>query len=90
MCSKQNKRLKFECFSSITRCDVNVNVNLMVENVTRIKSGIIINVFVSTKIQKNKMHSKRIIFGILLHVLVKMLNIYQLLLTIQSLHMIKL
>ena len=90
MCSKQNKRLKFECFSSITRYDVNVNVNLMVENVTRIKSGIIINVFVSTKIQKNKMHSKRIIFGILLHVLVKMLNIYQLLLTIQSLHMIKL
>ena len=87
MCSK---KFRLECFSLITRYHVNVNVNLMVENVTRIKSGIIINVFVSAKIQKNIMHAKRIIFGILLHVVVKMLNIYQLLLTIQLLRVIKL
>ena len=47
------------------------------------QSGIMINVNVSAKIQKNIMHVKNIIFGILLHVVVKMLNIQQVLLTIQ-------
>ena len=55
----------------------------MVENRTRIKSGIMINVDVSAKIQKNIMHAKEIIFGILLQVVVKMLNIKQVLLMIQ-------
>ena len=43
----------------------------MVENVTQIKSGIIINVGVSGKIQKDIMHVKKITFKILLHVVVK-------------------
>ena len=50
---------------------VNVNVKLMVENVTRIKSEITIYVDVNAKIWKNNMC---VIFGILLHVLVKMGN----------------
>ena len=49
------------------------NVNLNVENVIQIKSGITINVDVS---------EKKIIFGILLHVNVKMKNIRQVLLMI--------
>ena len=44
----------------------------MVENVTRIKSRIKINVDVSAKIKKKNMCAKKIIFGILLHVPVKM------------------
>ena len=46
----------------------------MVENVTRIKSGIVINAGVSKKIQKNMMHAKKIVFGILAHVFVRMVN----------------
>ena len=53
----------------------NVNVNLTIENVTRIKSETMMNVDVSIEIQKNMMHVKKIIFRILLHVLVIMLNI---------------
>ena len=53
----------------------NVNVNLMVENVIKIKSEITINIGVSTKSQKNVICAKKIIFGILLHVVVKMVNI---------------
>ena len=47
----------------------------MVENVTQIESGIIINVSMSAKIQKNTMHVKKIIFGTLLHVVLKMADI---------------
>ena len=50
-----------------------MNANLMVD-VTRIKSGIIINVGVSTKIQNNIICAKKIIFRILLHAVVKMEN----------------
>ena len=53
----------------------NANVNLKVEKVARIKSGIMINVGVTANIQKNIIHVKRIIFGILLHVVVKILHI---------------
>ena len=49
-----------------------VNVNLMEEIVTRINGGIMINVDVSVK---NVMYVKKIMFGILLHVIVKMENI---------------
>ena len=55
----------------------------MVENVTRIKSGSTINVSASAKIQKNIMQVKTIIFGILIHVVAKMVNLYEVLLTIQ-------
>ena len=47
----------------------NVNVNLMEENVIQINGGIMINVDVSVK---NIMYVKKIMFGILLHVIVKM------------------
>ena len=45
------------------------NVNLMEENVIQINGGITINVNVSVK---NVMYVRKIIFGILLHVVVKM------------------
>ena len=47
----------------------NVNVSLMGENVTRIKSGI-----TSAKIKESIMCAKKIIFEILLHEVVKMVN----------------
>ena len=50
----------------------NVNVNLMKENVIQINGEITINVNVSVK---NVMYVKKIMFGILLHVVVKMENI---------------
>ena len=40
----------------LTKHTPNVNANLMLVNVTRIKSGIMINVGVSAKIQKNITH----------------------------------
>ena len=46
----------------------------MVENVTRIKSGITITVGVSVKILKDTIHARKIIFETLLHVVVKMVN----------------
>ena len=49
----------------------NGNVNLMDENVIQIRGGITINVDVSVK----NIYVKKIIFGILLHVVVKMVNI---------------
>ena len=52
-----------------------MNVNLMVKNVIQTKSETTINVDVSAKIKENIMCVKKIIFGILAHVLVKMLNI---------------
>ena len=60
----------------------NVNVNLTVENVIQIKFGITINVGVSAKIQE-KMCAKKAIFGILLHVVVKMADMQKALLMIQ-------
>ena len=50
----------------------NVNVNLMEENVIQINSGTTINVVVSVE---NVMYMKKIIFGILLHVAMKMENV---------------
>ena len=51
---------------------MNVNVNLMEENVIQINGGIMINVDVSVK---NIIYVKKIIFGILIHVIAKMENI---------------
>ena len=52
----------------------NGNLILMVESLIQIKSGIMINVDGSVK---NIIYVKKIIFGILLHVVVKMVNIKQ-------------
>ena len=49
-----------------------INVNLMSENVIQIKSGIMVNVGVSVK---NIVYVEKITFGILLHVVAKMINI---------------
>ena len=51
---------------------MNVNVDLMKENVIQINGEIMINVDVSVK---NVMYVKKIMFGILLHVVIKMGNI---------------
>ena len=53
----------------------------MVQSVFQAKSEIIIKVSASAK----KIYVKNIIFGILLHVVAKRVNIYQVLLTIQLL-----
>ena len=56
----------------------------MVENVTRLKNGISANVGVSVKLKKNHLVCvNKTIFGILLHVVVKMVNMQEVLLTIQ-------
>ena len=49
--------------SKISTKHANVNVNLMAENVTQIKSEITVNVVASVEIRKN-MRAKKIIFGI--------------------------
>ena len=46
----------------------------MIKNVIQIKSGIKINVGASVKIQKNIVCARKVIFEILLHVVVKMIN----------------
>ena len=61
---------------------MNLNVELMEENVIQINGEITINVDV---IVKNVMHVKKIMFGIALHVIVKMENISQVLWIIQQL-----
>ena len=59
---------------------VTLNVNSIVESVIQIKYGITINVDVSVK---NIIYVKKIIFEILLHVAMRMVNIYQVFLMIQ-------
>ena len=54
---------------------MNVNVSLMVESIVQIKSGITMNVNGSIKIQKIYYKYIKNIFGILLHVVLKMVNI---------------
>ena len=65
------------------------NVNSIIENVTQIKNGITINVDLSKKIRKT-MRVKEIIFEIVLRLLVKIPNILELLLIIESFCMMKL
>ena len=47
----------------------------MIENIIEIKCGIMVNVGVSVKIPKNTVCAKKIIFGIMLHVVAKMVKI---------------
>ena len=60
----------------------NVNANLMEESEIQIKIRIIVNVKASVR---NIIYVRKIMFGILLHLVVKMVNILQILLTILSL-----
>ena len=50
---------------------VNANVNFMVQNAIKINGGIMINVDMSVK----NIYEKKIMFGIVLHVIVKTENI---------------
>ena len=53
----------------------NLNVNLIVENVTQIKIWIIIvNVSASIKVKKKTVYAKKIMLGILVQVVVKKAN----------------
>ena len=54
---------------------VNLNANLMVGNIIQIRSGTAINANENEKIQKNIMRTKKIIFGILINAVAKMVNI---------------
>ena len=53
---------------------MHVNVSLIIEKLIHIKSGIIMSVGMTVKILNNIMGAKKIIFGILLHIGVKMVN----------------
>ena len=59
-----------------------INASLTIAKVTRIKSGIMINVDVIAKIQKNIRQAKKIISGILLHVVVKIVDMQEVLMAI--------
>ena len=61
----------------------NININLMVENVTQIKSGIMVSVGVNVRIHKSIICVKNIILEMLLHVPVKMVDMKEVLLIIQ-------
>ena len=56
-------------------CYASVNAGSVVENVTRMKRGIIISVGVGVKIQKNIVCAKESSFETLQHAAVKMVNI---------------
>ena len=47
----------------------------MLENLSQIKSGITINVDVNARIWENIMYARKVIFGVLVHVFVKLVNI---------------
>ena len=66
-------------------CHANVSSNFMVENLIRIKIGIMINVGVSARIRKKIMRAK-FTFGILLYVLEKMINVEKVLLIMQMVY----
>ena len=65
----------------------NVNLDLMEKSVIQIIGGITINVDVNVK---KLMYLKKIMFGILLHVIVKIENIWQVLWMLQRLSVMKL
>ena len=66
---------------------MNVNVNLIEQNVSQINRGIMINVDVGVK---SIIYVKKIMFGNLLHVIMKMEKILQVLWMIQRLSVMKL
>ena len=56
---------------------VNVNINSTVENVTQVKGGATINAGVTIERRQNIICAKKIILGIFLHVVVRMVNIQE-------------
>ena len=57
----------------------NVNVSLIVKNVTWMKSEITTSVGISMKMQKKIVYRKKVIFGILQYVVAKMVNMQEVL-----------
>ena len=92
MGSKWGRWLKFAGINELkTLAKVtSVNVTLMAKNVTWIKNGITISVGVSVKIHKSIVCTKKVILGILQHVVVKMVNMQEVLLMLHWLDKIKL
>ena len=70
--------------------NADINVNLMEENVIQIKGGSTPKVDVSAKVQENIICAIKMIFVVQVHVLVKMANTWKILLTIQSISVMKL
>ena len=66
---------------------MNVNVNFIEQNVSHINGGILVNVDVAVK---SIIYVKKIMFGNLLHVIMKMEKILQVLWMIQQLSVMKL
>ena len=74
--SKQNRRFKSKHFQHDHRNNESKTfTNLIVQNVIQIKSGKTINADVNVKMGQSIMCAKNIIFGILLHVVLKIRNI---------------
>ena len=65
-------------------------ISLMVKIVTQIKNGIRILLAVSVKIQKNIIYANKVIFGIMLHVLLKTASNQKVFLTVQWIRVMKL
>ena len=64
--------------------DANVNVNSVIEDVTQIKIGIMVTVDVSVKIKKkHRVRKTDYLVGILLRVVVRMVNMYEVIFLIQ-------
>ena len=70
--------------------NADINVNLMEENVIQIKYGSTTKVDVSAKVQENIICAIKMIFVVQIHVLVKMVNTWKILLIIQSISVMKL
>ena len=70
--------------------NADINVNLMEKNVIQIKGGSTTKVDVSAKVQENIICAIKMIFVVQVHVLVKMANTWKILLTIQSISVMKL
>ena len=86
--AEQKKFLSLKCFESVSESVTKeFNWNLMKGNVTQVNGGIIKNVDVSVQ---NVMYVKKIIFGTLLHVALKMETFWQMLWIIQRLRVMKL
>ena len=71
---------KSKTLTKYTSCKCKCKFNGVIQSVLKIKQRIMINVYVSAK---NIIHVKKFIFEILLHVIAKLVNIWQVLLTSQ-------
>ena len=69
-----NMRTSINESKILAKYHADVNVSLIIENVTSIKSEITRSAGMSVEILKNIIRAKKIIFGILIHLIMKMVN----------------